>query len=389
MKQFLPKLKEVGQYLNFLKKCFSKPQFNHLTTYVNGLIVINKKSVKSISNASINGKDQSNTNRFITASDWNENKVEDRYLKKVNHLTNRRPVSLIIDDSTAKKTGKYIEGVQFHKDHSNNGYVFGHQIVTAMILCSNLLLPLFPKLYTKNSSSKIELARQYIEYACKKLFVKHVIIDSWYVCNELIQLCFNKGIILIGNIKSNRLIHLERGWTNIRNYKKRLTKNQFTPIIIDENTYQIHSKIVKLKGVGNVKLLISKQWLEDKKKWSKSFYIICTDTTKSEIYIIRNYTHRWNIETFHKDIKQNLGFGTCQIRLTKGITRHLILSALAYAILKMMMFFKKVSWTIGECIKYIQNKEFDDLIIEVIETENINERRIKAKHWFLSENAKV
>jgi hypothetical protein len=62
---------------------------------------------------------------------------------------------------------------------------------------------------------------------------------------------------------------------------------------------------------------------------------------------------------------------------------------LAYAILKIMMFFKKVSWTIGECIKYIQNKEFDDLIIEVIETENIEERRTKAKQLFLNKNTKV
>ena len=27
MKQFLPKLKEVNKYLNFLKNCFTKPQF--------------------------------------------------------------------------------------------------------------------------------------------------------------------------------------------------------------------------------------------------------------------------------------------------------------------------------------------------------------------------
>ncbi len=49
MKQVLPKLKEVNKYLSFLKKCFTKPQFNHVKNYVGGLVALNKKTIKSIS----------------------------------------------------------------------------------------------------------------------------------------------------------------------------------------------------------------------------------------------------------------------------------------------------------------------------------------------------
>ena len=77
------------------------------------------------------------------------------------------------------------------------------------------------------------------------------------------------------------------------------------------------------------------------------------------------------------------------MRLRKGITRHIILVTLAYAILKLMMFFKNVYWTIGECINYIQDKEFDDLIIEIIEIDDKQERRRMAKLLLLNENAKV
>ena len=52
MKQFLPKLKEISKNLNFLKKCFTKPQFNHVTKYISGLIALNKKSIKNINNSS-------------------------------------------------------------------------------------------------------------------------------------------------------------------------------------------------------------------------------------------------------------------------------------------------------------------------------------------------
>lgn len=392
MKQILPKLKEVNKYLSFLKNCFTKPQFNHVRNYIGGLIALNKKTINSISSSSKEEKDQSNLNRFLTEADWNEDEVQDRYVKKISHQTRRKPTSLIIDDSIAEKTGKHIEEVQYHKGHSGNGFVFGHQLVTALIMCFGLLLPLFPKLYSKKTQSKIELAKQIIEYASSKIRISQVIIDSWYVCNDIIKLCLKKGLTLIGNIKSNRLIQFEKGdWIKLSKYYKSISRKrkEFQTLIIDDITYKIHSKIVRLKKVGFVKLIISRQWFEDKKKWSKPFYVICTDVSKSDIYVLREYTKRWSIETFHKDIKQNLGLEAYQMRLKKGITRHLILVTLAYAVLKLMMFFKKVYWTIGECIRYIQDKEFDELIIEIIEIDDKQERRKMAKLLLLNENAKV
>ena len=328
----------------------------------------------------------------MTEAEWSEDEVQDRYVKKISHQTKRKPTSLIIDDSIAEKTGKHIEEVQYHKDHSGNGFVFGHQVVTALIMCFGLLLPLFPKLYSKKTQSKIELAKQIIEYASSKIKICQVIIDSWYVCNEIIKLCLKKGLTIIGNIKSNRLIQFEEGvWIKLSKYYKSISRKrkEFQTLIINDKTYKVHSKIVKLKKVGEIKLIISRQWLEDKKKWSRPFYIICTDVSKSEICILREYTKRWSIETFHKDIKQNLGLEAYQMRLKKGITRHLILVTLAYAVLKLMTFFKKVSWTIGECIKYIQDKEFDDLIIEIVNIDDKNERIKMAEEMLLNENAKV
>jgi SRSO17 transposase len=392
MKQVLPKLKEVNKYLNFLKNCFTKPQFNHVKNYVGGLIALNKKTIKSISNSSREEKDQSSLNRFLTEAEWSEDEVQDRYVKKISHQTRRKPTSLIIDDSIAEKTGKHIEEVQYHKSHSGNGFVFGHQVVTALIICFGLLMPLFPKLYSKKTQSKIELAKQIIEYASSKIRISQVIIDSWYVCNDIIKLCLKKGLTLIGNIKSNRLIQFGEGdWIKLGKYYKSISRKrkEFQTLIIDDKTYKVHSKIVKLKKVGEVKLIISRQWLEDKKKWSRPFYIICTDVSKSDICVLREYTKRWSIETFHKDIKQNLGLEAYQMRLRKGITRHLILVTLSYAILKLMMFSKKVSWTIGECIKYIQDKEFDELIIEIVNIDDKNERIKMAKELLLNENAKV
>lgn len=392
MKQILPRLKEVNKYLNFAKKCFSIPQFSHFKKYVSGLIALNKKSISSISTSCKIKRDQSNLNRFLTTSSWGEDKLQNRYVKKINHLTSRKQTSLIIDDSISKKTGRHIADTQYHKDHSSKGYVFGHQIVTALIICSGLMLPLFPKLYSKKTCSKIDFAKQLIEYASNRINLSQVILDSWYACNDIIKLCKGKGLRLIGNIKSNRTLQIERGkWIKLSKYYQRISrkKKEFKTLIVDDITYKVHSRIIRLKKAGKVKLIISRQWLEDKKKWSKPFYLICTDIKKSDVYVLRNYGLRWSIETFHKDIKQNLGLEACQVRLKKGITRHIILVTIAYAVLKLMMFFKKVLWTIGESIKYVQDKEFDDLIIQIIEIDDKIERRRMAKLLLLNDYAKV
>jgi hypothetical protein len=50
--------------------------------------------------------------------------------------------------------------------------------------------------------------------------------------------------------------------------------------------------------------------------------------------IVRVYRHRWTgTETFHRDGKQQVGLGDCQLRDLQGQTRHMYLVMLAYSLL--------------------------------------------------------
>ena len=63
--------------------------------------------------------------------------------------------------------------------------------------------------------------------------------------------------------------------------------------------------------------------------------ILVTNRTTWEVSrIVRVYRHRWTgTETFHRDGKQQLGLGACQLRDLQGQTRHVYLVMLAYSLL--------------------------------------------------------
>ena len=62
---------------------------------------------------------------------------------------------------------------------------------------------------------------------------------------------------------------------------------------------------------------------------------LVTNRTAWEVTrILRVYRYRWTgTECFHRDGKQNLGMGECQLRSGRGQTRHMYMVFLAYSIL--------------------------------------------------------
>jgi hypothetical protein len=389
MKQILPNIELLNPVINVFKTCFTKPQFKHFRRYIGGLVTLQNKTIDGISSSSIDNIDQSSQNRFLTSSPWSEEKLQLRYHSKLQHIFHHTSPTLIIDDTLTAKSGHHMEEAQFHKDHCSNGYLFGHQWITSFLIGKQGGFPLFPQLYSKTTMSKIEMAQQIIAYSAKKFHTNRVLLDSWYVTTKVMKTCKKHHVEIIGCLKSNRNISFETGrWLKLGRWKKTVPKEDYTTIILDDETYRYHNALVRIKSIGIVKVLVTQQWNDEKKEWSKHFFLLATNTALTPAHIIRTYLQRWTIETFHRDVKQNLGCEAYQMRTTKGITRHLILSVLAYAILKLWMQYKKVAWTIGETIRYIQAWLFDTLIINIAK-EPDPQRRWQLAKPFIRKSAKA
>ncbi len=63
--------------------------------------------------------------------------------------------------------------------------------------------------------------------------------------------------------------------------------------------------------------------------------VLVTNRVQWEVVrILKVYRYRWTgTETFHRDGKQELGMGACQLRSGEGQTRHMYLVMLAYSLL--------------------------------------------------------
>lgn len=386
MKQILPKLKHLNKHLNFTKKSFSKGGFRHSVQYINGLITLNKKTVRQISRASLEEKDHCAIDRILREARFDQEHLEKRYLIKIKYLAKGQFIWLMFDDTLVKREGKNIEETKRHKDHSTNSFITGHQFFTSIIHTSLINLPLFPKLYSDNSESKIEMAREIIDIVMNAMPLNGVLFDSWYSEKQIFKKCITHNIKVVCAIKANRKISLERGvWQKLSSFTVEIPDNEFVNHYIDEEKYKIAQYKPKLNGVPRVKLLVSRAYNEKTKTWKSPFLLVSTNKKDSPSTIIRQYNLRWIIEVYHRDIKQNLGFASSFLQKREAIVSHAIFVAIAYAVLQLFMFYRDMKMTIGEIIAYIQDKEMNDFIQEIVEVEDKEERMAMFREVFIRE----
>jgi len=389
----LPIIKGVKKVINFLKVGFkSKGSFRNVTAYVNGLISLGKKTVNKISQASLEIKHQSALNRVLTESKFEKEKLEERYLKKAKYLFKNSDVYLILDDTLVERNGKCIEETQKHFDHNTNSYVNGHQFFTSILYTPLLQLPLFPDLYSKNTDSKIEMAQKLIdklESASIKLHT--VLFDSWYSEQELIRKCIKSDARLVCAIKTNRkvMFHKKNRWQSLSFISERVRSQKLTKHTVGETEYEVWSKKVRLNNIFDLMQLIISQELDKDGNVKGKAHLISTNLQDSPEDIIQAYKIRWKIETYHRDMKQNLGFATVFFRRREGIIRHAILAAITYAVLSLFMNRKGVSMTIGECCEYLRDESNYNLIKEIVEIEDKPTRLDQFEEVFISKRGKV
>lgn len=382
----LNKIKEIVKVLNFAKRAFTKGGFRHVTNYISGLIASAKKTVKKIAKACPDEKYPSALSRLLNEAKFEKELLEQRYLKKIRYLFKNYQVLLLIDDTIVERNGEHIQEAQKHFDHTTNSYVRGHQFFTSILYTNFMQLPLFPELYSNSTDSKIEMAKDIIiKIKEAKIKVDTVLFDSWYSDRKLIKTCIRARMRVICGIKSNRKIKLfkQKTWNALSSFSKKIRLQKLQECKRGGKIYDVWSEQTYLNKLPLMRLVISHERVDGKIQ-DRAINLISTNTKDTIQDILETYKIRWRIETYHRDIKQNLGFAKVFFVNKEAVVRHSILVSIAYATLSLFMYMKGEVMTIGTCCEYLQNKSEHDLLEEIIAIEDAPTRVHRFEEVFIT-----
>ena len=307
-------------------------QFKRLIT---GFGIAEKHTIAHMNGLFTNHTNQSNLNRFITNSNWDQSEMNRIKICMINKI--ERDGILILDDYIVEKYGKEIYGTNWHRDHASGRNVWGHQIADC-VYSKNGIYPLLSTMYIKKKSkwlkdkfkTKIQIQMDHLtELKEMGLEFSTVVGDSWYYSKDLTDQIKQLEKDWIFQSKSNRLIMSNRKWTPLSKFaEKIINKKKFRVVFIGDDKYFMKVFSVRMKGMGLVRLLITMN-----KHGNFNFYISNRLDWK-EVDIARQYAKRWDIEVWHRDGKGNYGLKECQLRSDEAVKKYITLSTLAATLLE-------------------------------------------------------
>ena len=354
----------VKTLLSFYKKLFTRPQYKNFRDFVVGLIVSDNKTVQEI--ADCYGRvDQSSLNRFLTISEWDTKKINDKRIAQIKKHRRLGKGILICDPTNLHKFGKEMEYANYHYSGMTKKEEWGYFLVNSFFIDENTGFPVCADFYLRKEDADEkhpfktlrEICLEQLDYAMKRLRVWLFIADAGLYADFLIQDIRSRGLkYILGARVTNNISISGKKRISIEEYLSTLTDLDFKPRIIDGEVYYLHVVDVSERGVGKEKLLISyKDGDEEEIRVNVTNLMQHRDEA-----ILRLLLKRWKIETWHRDAKQHLGLESCQIRKFGAIQK--VVCAIFVACTQIILMksdallkpLERTLQTIGEGCRYIR-----------------------------------
>jgi len=250
---------------------------------------------------------------------------------------------LIIDDSIEEKPyTDENEIVCWHYDHCKDRNVKGINFVSTLYQNKAVALPVSFRLVAKTEEyfdkkiekikrrspvTKNEMAREMITQAIKnQVIFRYILFDVWFSSSENIKFIkqdCEKDVIC--PIKANRKIalsledKLKGHWISV------------AALEIKANT----ELEIWLEGV-DFPLTLVKQVFTNGDESEGVLYLISSDRTLVKDQITTIYQRRWNVECYHKSLKQNVSLAKSPTQTEKTQTNHFFAALCGYIKLEML-----------------------------------------------------
>ena len=234
---------------------------------------------------------------------------------------------IIFDDTVADKDYSFeIEGVRKQYSGNAHGLVKGIGIVTFVYYNPELdrYWVIDYRIFDpdRDGKTKLKHVNEMLSLAEKRgVQYKTALMDSWYATSQMMTRLHQAGKLFYCPLKHNRLVDESKGQQPY----------QAVETLGWSEAEERQGKVVKVKGLAKTfylklfRVIVSTD---------KTDFIVTNDLTQDTIEAAQQErSQRWNIEQFHREVKQLTGLEHCQCRLNRSQRNHICASLLVWSCL--------------------------------------------------------
>jgi DDE superfamily endonuclease len=326
-------------------------QRRHFAEYLTGLMVAERKTVLGINSEFAATTDQSCLNRFLTSADWDVQDLNERRLQEMQKDPSTRysvQGVIAIDNTLIDRDGLLIPDAGWFWDHAEERNKIAQDYLFANYVCtSGKRYPLEFRLFRKEEICKAleepfrnhtVLCCDLVDWVCERQIPGDFTMDSYFTNAEILNHINGKTDSggrsrgYVGDLKSNRKLEWKGKIIKANEMAAEVPASDRKEMRIGDQRQWYFTVTVRIPDVKHkVRIVILWRYRSD----DRPCKILVTNRITWEVSrIVRVYRNRWTgTETFHRDGKQQLGLGDCQLRDVQGQTRHMYLVMLAYSLL--------------------------------------------------------
>jgi len=391
----------------------NEPERIHFAEYLTGLLVADKKNVTGINAEFAETTDQSCLNRWLTEAPWDVEQLNERRLAwhQQDPQTRYSERGIIaIDNTLVDKAGKLIEDAGYFWDHAEQRHKIAHDYLIANYVCpSGKHYALDFRRFRKREdceakAAELKARKGGLESASEEelrlaTFKNHTLLCcelvDWVVTRKIpgtftFDIYFTNAPVLnhihghdrayVGDLKFNRKVWFRGVEMKAEEMATEIPFESRKKLRNGDRTQWYFTKTIWLPEVNHaVRIVI----LWDHWNGKEPAKILITNQTHWEVTrILTSYRGRWTgTETLHRDGKQHLGLGDCQLRSGEGQTRHIYLVLLVHSLLVAQLHQCRVSaWaqttltTIGEACRAVKGELLEQLVDWIVD-------KLADAHW--------
>jgi hypothetical protein len=373
----------------------TEPARRHFAEYLTGLMVAENKTVSGINREFALTTDQSCLNRWLTEVEWDITALNDRRLAWLQQAPQTRYSGrgvIAIDNTLVTHEGKLIEDVGWFWDHADERHVIAHDYLISNYVCpSRAHYPIEWRRFKKRDTcpaqefkDHTELCIELIDDALKRGIPGAFTFDSYFTSAKVLNHLQSKQAAYVGDLKLNRKVVYAGREQKLQDVARQIPWEAKKPVRVGSRRYWYFSKHMRIPDVGHpVRVVLF--WRErDDQEASKA--LVSNRLGWEVIRMVLVYRHRWTgTETFHRDGKQQLGLGDCQVRSGEGQTRHVYLVSAAYSLLMRSLqqsraqdWARRTLTTIGEACRAVKAETLERMIDWVVD-------KLTVDHWSIAD----